>query len=117
MLPVVNDSVLAFVVEPVQNPGLEIRVNFGVFSGRQATPAEIDKLAAHLLGLLETVTIVAEERHEIGTGAEASVHQVRIELEDDRLPPDPVERHRFEGRLLAQVESWARNCIEDRHLD
>ena len=46
--------------------GVEVRVNFGVFAGRRATPAEIDELAKALLPKVGEVAIVAEERHEIG---------------------------------------------------
>src|SRR5262249_6647177 len=40
---------LAFCVREVEPPGVEVRVNFGVFAGRRATPAEIDELAKVLL--------------------------------------------------------------------
>jgi hypothetical protein len=35
-------------VRKQEEPGFEVRVNFGVFAGRHATPAEIDELAAAL---------------------------------------------------------------------
>ena len=105
---------VAFVVAPHEQPALEIRVNFGVFAGRQASPAEIERLAARLLGELESVTVIAEERHEIGTGAEASVHQVRIAVAGGRLPEDPLERLALETRLVEHAEAWARGCFSDR---
>ena len=40
----------------------DIRVNFGMFAGRDATQAEIDDLAHTLLAEFETITIVAEQR-------------------------------------------------------
>ena len=43
----------------------ELRINFGVFAGRSATPAEIDELARLLLPELGDVTIVAEDRREL----------------------------------------------------
>jgi hypothetical protein len=117
MATTTNNGTIAFVVKPEAVPALEIRVNIGVFASRQATPAEIDRLAERLLGGLESVTIVAEERHEIGHGVEASVHQVRIELADDQLPAGAFERLVFERTLLAEIESWARACIDDRHVE
>ena len=54
--------------------------NFGIFAGRAVTSAEIDRLAQWLLDEVDAVTIVSEERHEIGKAAEASTHQVRIEV-------------------------------------
>ena len=62
------EPALAFRNEEFAAPGLDIRVNFGIFAGRQATPAEIDELADALLTEVRDVSIVAEERHEIGDG-------------------------------------------------
>ena len=108
---------LAFCVREVEPPGVEVRVNFGVFSGRRATPAEIDDLAAALLPKVGEVSIVAEERHEIGEDAEASLNQVRIEVAPERLPDDERELDMLCGRLVEAADTWARACIAERHSD
>ena len=46
---IVGNPTLAFIATPQARAGLEIRVNFGVFAGREATSAEIDDLADSLL--------------------------------------------------------------------
>jgi hypothetical protein len=84
----------------------DIRVNFGMFSGREATQAEIDDLARTLLQRLETVTIVAEQTTIADRDMEASVHQIRIDL-DGTDPTEPL-------RLAAD---WAESCIAERHLE
>jgi hypothetical protein len=84
----------------------DIRVNFGVFAGREATQAEIDDLAHTLLAEVEAVTVVAEHRTIVDRGMEASVHQIRIELGEQ----DPQ-------RPLLVVERWAEACIAERHVD
>lgn len=94
-----------------------MRVNFGVFAGRGATPAEIDELAAALLPKVGDVSIVAEERHEIGEDAEASLNQVRIEVSPDHVPDDERELDILCGRLVEAAESWARSCIAERHAE
>ena len=71
---------MVFAVHGRTPPAIEVRVNFGVFAGREATAAEIDKLAEWLLDEVGEVSIISEERHEIDASVEASVHQVRIEL-------------------------------------
>ena len=77
----IGDAQLAFAISKLeQQPALEVRVNFGVFAGRQATPAEIDELGTYLLDEVGPITIVAEERHELDGRLETSVHLVRIEL-------------------------------------
>jgi len=108
---------IAFAVDEQDRPGLEIRVNFGVFSGRAATPAEIDRLAEWLLDEVGEVSIIAEERHEIDEHVEASVHQVRVEVADDRVPDDPHQRDVLEQALVARADHWARTCIAERHAD
>jgi hypothetical protein len=108
---------LAFVTREFDVPGLEIRVNFGVFAGRDATPAEIDDLAHTLVPELDDVSVVSEQRHEVGEDVEASLHQVRVEVADDRLPADPDEREELCVRLLERVEEWARACIAERHAE
>jgi hypothetical protein len=108
---------LAFVTRDYDVPGLEIRVNFGVFAGRDATAAELEELAHLLVPQVDDVSVVAEQRHEVGEDVEASLHQVRVEVADDHLPADPDEREELCQRLLEAVEGWARVCIADRHAE
>lgn len=96
---------------------VEIRVNFGVFAGREATPAELDDLAHALIREVGEVSIVSEQRHEVSQDVEASVHQVRVELADGQLPSDPAERDAFVGRLVEAAEEWARACIAERAVE
>jgi hypothetical protein len=84
----------------------DIRVNFGMFAGRDATQAEIDELAHDLLAEVETITIVAEQRTVADRDMEASVHQIRIELGDE----DPQ-------RQLLIAERWAKACVAERHAE
>ena len=104
-----SDPALAFVVERPDPPKIEVRVNFGVFAGRAATPAEIDRLAEWLLDEVGEVSIVSEEHHEIDTRGEAVIHQVRIEVErGDR---------ELAEKILARAWHWARLCVEERHAE
>ena len=105
-----DDLPLAFVAQEHDPPALDVRINFGVATGRAATPAEIDRLAALLLDEVGDVSIIAEERHEIGHGHEASVQMVRVELPTHL---DEVQRQ----RIVDRCNHWARLCASDRHLD
>jgi hypothetical protein len=84
----------------------DIRVNFGMFAGREATQAEIDELAKSLLDEVETITIVSEQRTIADREMEASVHQIRIDLGD----ADPQ-------RPLLLAEQWAEACVADRSVE
>jgi hypothetical protein len=97
-----------------EQPGIEVRINFGVFAGRSATAAEIDDLARRLSELLPAFAIVAEDRHEFGDAVEASVHQVVVEV--------PREHAGWESDVLAEqivlgANGWALDCIESRHAE
>jgi len=111
------EPAIAFATRTFAPPALEIRVNFGVFAGREATPAEIDDLGAALLDKVTEVAIVAEDRHEIVSHSEASVHQVRIEVAADRVPPAGPERQFVIERLVERAEHWARLCVAERHAE
>jgi hypothetical protein len=94
---------LVFRAEDRPAPALVVRVNFGVFAGRNATQAEIDHLAHELARETESFAIVAEERHEFGGAREASLRQVVIEILE--------ETDGLEDRVLQLTEAWARNAI------
>jgi hypothetical protein len=108
---------LAFCERDVEPPGIVVRVNFGVFAGRRATPAEIEELAKVLLPKVGEVSIVAEERHEIGGESEASLNQVRVEVAPEQLPDDEHELDMLCGRLVEAAETWASSCIAERHAE
>jgi len=107
------ENVIAFAVE--QEPaGLEIRVNFGVFAGRDATSAELEELGKLLVPEAGEVSIVGEQRHEISEDAEVVLHQVRVSVSQENVPDDPGERKAFCERLVTLAEIWARQCINER---
>ena len=84
----------------------DIRVNFGIFAGREATQAEIDELAHTLLDDAAAVTIVAEQRTIADREMEASIHQIRVELSGNE--PEAA---------LAAVREWAESCVAERHIE
>jgi hypothetical protein len=112
-----DDLTMAFAVERREPPAIEVRVNFGVFAGREATAAEIDRLAEWLLDEVGEVSIIAEDRHEIDAHVAASVHQVRIEVAADRVPAEGAERTAVVERILERAEHWARLCVSERHAE
>jgi hypothetical protein len=112
-----SDPQLAFLAPPEKTPAIEIRVNFGIFAGRAATPAELDRLADSLLDQIGGMTIIAEERHELDANGQASVHQVHVTLADDSISSDEQKREALAHRLLERVEHWARLCVAERHTE
>jgi hypothetical protein len=111
-----DGSALAFLAEPDEPAEIDVRVNFGMFAGREATFAEVDELAQELLGVLGRVTIDSLRRHELDAGHEATIHQVRV-LADPADALHETGRDVLAGRLLDRVDAWARRCIESRHAE
>jgi hypothetical protein len=100
-----------------EQSGLEIRVNFGVFAGRDATSAELEELGKLLVPEAGAVSIVAEERHEMSDGVEVVLHQVRITVPPDCVPVHGEERRELSDKLVGLAEIWARRCIHERRAE
>lgn len=111
-----TDPLIAFEARG-EPPALEVRVNFGLFAGREATAAELDELAQALLPDVQEVAVVAEHRHVVGRDTEISLHQVRVEIDAERLPDEPAERDALVERLLATAERWATERIAERSVE
>ena len=110
------EEAIAFAVE--QEPaGLEIRVNFGVFAGRDATTAELEELGKLLVPEAGEVSIVGEERHQLTEDAEIVLHQVRVAIPPDSVPAEHPKRKDFCERVVTLAEIWARQCINERHAE
>src|SRR5438876_4282599 len=104
------ENVIAFVTDE-EPAGLEIRINFGVFAGRDATTAELEDLGKLLVPEAGEVSIVGEERHELTEDAEIVLHQVRVAIPPDLVPAEHPQRDDFCRRLVTLAEIWARQCI------
>ena len=87
---------------------VELVVNFGMFAGRDATAAEVERLASALLEDLESVEIVCEHRYEFDREREGNVYQVKVVV--------PPEGERLAGTLAEKTEAWAAECIADRRV-
>lgn len=112
MKPLFDEPAISLLVREQEEPGVEVRVNFGVFAGRHATPAEIDELAAALRDLASEFAIVAEQRHEFGSDVEASVHQVLIAVPQEHLGTDADV---FAEQIVLVANGWALDCFASRH--
>jgi hypothetical protein len=110
------ENVIAFVTEE-EPAGLEIRINFGVFAGRDATSAELEELGKLLVPEAGEVSIVGEQRHEMTEEAEVVLHQVRVAVAAEQVPDDRSEKQAFCERLVTLTEIWARQRFNERHAE
>jgi hypothetical protein len=110
------EEAIAFAVDDPP-AGLEIRINFGVFAGRDATTAELEELGKLLLPEAGEISIVGEERHELAEEVEVVLHQVRVSVPPAAIPESAPDRKEFSERLVTLAEIWARQCINERHSE
>jgi hypothetical protein len=108
---VLHEPQIALRMREHEDPALEVRVNFGLFAGRHATPAEIDELATALGDLVPEFAIVAEERHEFGAAVEASVHQVVVAVPREHAGDHPDV---LAERIVLAANGWALDCFASR---
>ena len=81
-------------------------VNFGILTGREATIAEIDRLAHSLFTAgADEMRIVAQRIQDYGGGVETVLHQVIVRA--DILGAEQLQR---------LCEMWAHDCDADRHV-
>jgi hypothetical protein len=112
MNPLLDEPAISLLVREQEEPGIEVRVNFGVFAGRHATPAEIDELALALRDHLPSFAIVSENRHEFGDSVEASVHQVVVEVTQEHTADGADD---LAEQIVLSANGWAMECIASRH--
>jgi hypothetical protein len=108
---VLHEPAIALRVREHDEPAVEVRINFGVFAGRHATPAEIDELATALGELIPEFAVVAEERHEFGAAVEASVHQVVVAVPREHAGNQPDV---LAERIVLAANGWALDCFASR---
>ena len=112
MNPLIDEPAISLLVREQDEPGIEVRVNFGVFAGRHATPAEIDELALAIRDLVPSFAIVSENRHEFGDAVEASVHQVVVEVPQGQIGNGSDV---LAEQIVFAANTWALECIASRH--
>ncbi len=86
-----------------------IVINFGILCGREATQAEIDRLAQALndeAGAGPDITIISSRRQDYGHGIETITHQVIVEATGVQSAlPETVCR------------SWVEGCAAERRVE
>ncbi|HEU4449012.1 MAG TPA: hypothetical protein VFR63_03375 [Gaiellaceae bacterium] len=92
---------------PGADGAAELVVNFGVYAGREATPAEVERLARSFLAEVPRLEVVCEQRYEFAPDAEAAVYRVRVRT--------PAAAARGE-ELRRAVAAWAEDCIRERRV-
>jgi hypothetical protein len=100
------DTTAAF-VRSAADGAVEVVVNFGPLSGREATLAEVDRLARRVCDVASDVRAHAVRTHDMGPQSEAIVHQVIVEADARASEAEAI-------RVIC--EAWAADCASERSL-
>lgn len=92
-------------LSPTSDGLLELVVNFGIYAGREATPAEVERLARTYLAGVDPLEVVCEQRYEFAGEAEATVYRIRVFAPRASGGAEP---------LREAVAAWAADCIDER---
>jgi len=101
------DTTTAF-IRPAASGTLEIVVNFGLLSGREATLAEVDRLGRRVCKVAGDVRVQAVRIHDMGAGGESIVDQVVVCAQ---TPWSDVEA------IRSICEDWAIDCANERTIE
>jgi hypothetical protein len=106
----VLEPVITYETRPA--PALHFLVNFGVFTGREATRRDLQRLAKALLAILPSVSIFSEHRYEVGVrAAGVDLHQIRVEVGHDALVDASEDVEALRARLTEVIAAWARASV------
>ena len=94
-------------------PALEFTINFGIFTGREASRRELERLSHVVLPLVSRLSISAEQRFEIGTDAWVTLHLVRVEIENDALPADEPDIEALRAKIAGELKAWLERCLTE----
>ena len=60
--------------------------------------------------LVPSVSIAAEQRFEVGTDAAVSLHQIRVEIEND-APPEDADVEAVRANIAETIDAWLQECL------
>ena len=100
------DTTTAF-VRSAANGTIEVVVNFGLLSGREATQAEADRLGRRVCDVTGCARVQAVRTHDMGPDSEAIVNQVVLCAEAPAADADTIR---------SICEEWAIDCASERSI-
>jgi hypothetical protein len=111
--PVTVDPEPVITWETRPAPALEFTINFGIFTGREASRRELERLSHAVLPLVSRLSISSEQRFEIGTDAWVTLHLVRVEIENDALPADEPDIEALRAKIAGTLKAWLERCLTE----
>jgi hypothetical protein len=88
-------------------------VNFGIFAGRDVSKVELERLGRTLLETVDGVTLVSEDRFELGQGSSIELCQVRVAIDRDVLPADEPDIEALRVRIARLLDEWMQSCLTE----
>jgi hypothetical protein len=101
---------VAIVLDRSAQPCIQVLVNFGVFTGRDPSRAEVDRLLTRLHDRLDRVTVTAQQRYEeLGEGS-LCLHEVLISIPEETAVEAGYDHDVLRRLVVADAEQWVDEC-------
>ena len=102
----------ALPLDAVRQPALAVLVNFGVVAGRKPTRRELEELAGMLRELVPALTIVDEQRFEVGETTDVLLEEVRIEVPEAAVAMTGADPLHLRAQIVEIAGAWVSGCSE-----
>ena len=96
-----------------RQPAVAVLVNFGLVAGRKPTRRELTELGAELRSVVPVVTIIDEQRLEVGEQLDVLLEEVRIEVPEGALAMAGADVETVQARMIAIAEAWLSRSATD----
>ena len=106
------DAPLAVALDRLPRPSIQVLVNFGVFTGRDATRPEVERLVESLLERVPDATVTVQQRYEASAELTLGLHEVLIEVFEDAAVDSGHDFEVLRALIVADAERWVDGCRE-----
>jgi hypothetical protein len=106
------DAPLAVALDRLPRPSIQVLVNFGVFTGRDATRPEVERLVEALLERVPVATVTVQQRYEPSAELSLGLHEVLIEVFEDAAVESGHDFDVLRALIVADAERWVEGCRE-----
>ena len=100
-------------LDVVKSPALAVLVNFGLVAGRKPTRAELEELAHAVREVVPILTVVDEQRFEVGEEIEVLLEEVRIEVPESAVAMTGSDPLSLRTRIVEIADRWVSRCATD----
>jgi hypothetical protein len=104
------EAPVALALDLTAQPCIQVLVNFGLFTGRDPSRGEVDRLLTRLHERLDRVTVTSQQRYEeLGEG-QMCLHEVLISIPEQTAVEAGYDHDVLRRLVVADAEQWVEEC-------